>query len=71
MVVPSQGLNSNLKTQVQVTIDKLGLNSIRAVVIRRNQYANDFMRNPNGYTDPEMDAIQPFIFRELRRQGLA
>jgi len=71
MVVPSQGLNSNLKIQVQDTIDKLGLNSIRAVVIRRNQYANDFIRNPNGYTDHEMDAIQPFIFRELRRQGLA
>lgn len=70
MVVPSHGLDSNSKAQVCDTIHKLGLNSERAVVIRRNQCVEDFIQNPNRYTHLEMEENQPFIFRELRRQGM-
>jgi hypothetical protein len=70
MVVPSHGLDSSSQEQVLDTINKLGLNSARPIVLRRNQCAEDFIQNRNGYTDSEMEENQPFIFHELRRQGM-
>jgi hypothetical protein len=70
MIVPSHGLDSGSQQQVLDAINKLGLNSVRAVVNRRNQCADDFIQNPNGYTLSEMEENQPFVFRELRRQGM-
>jgi hypothetical protein len=70
MVVPSHGLDSGSQGQVLDAINKLGLNSVRAVVNRRNQCADDFILNPNGYTRLEMEENHPFVFRELRRQGM-
>jgi hypothetical protein len=69
IVVPAKSINFFSTAQVQDTIDKLGLNTVRPVVIRRNGYVKDFVDNIDGYSDAEMFVRQPFIFSELRRLG--
>jgi hypothetical protein len=69
IVVPAKSINFFSTAQVQDTIDKLGLNTVRPVVIRRNGYVTDFVDNIDGYSDAEMFVRQPFIFSELRRLG--
>jgi len=60
--------DDSFAAQVQDTIQKLGLNS-RVCVIRRNQVANQFIKNRSQYDDAEMRRQQPFVFDELRRLG--
>jgi hypothetical protein len=69
MVIPAQDLTVFTRDQVQDTIDRLGLNSIRTVVGRRNQFVIDFISNAHDYSDADMLDRQPFIFSELRRLG--
>ena len=67
-VVPIQGLSDTDSDLAGRTIGLLGLN-LRKVVIRRNQCVSDFVANASTYGDAFMESRQPFVFRELKRQG--
>lgn len=69
MVVPlKEGLSTMERNQVDCTIRLLGLN-LRKVVIRRNQYVDDFKKNGGLYGDDFMNERQPFVYQELKRYG--
>jgi len=61
------GTTRKIRTQVEATIEGLGLNR-RPFCMQREAYAEDYRAGVIGFA--YLDRMAPFVAREIRRQGL-
>jgi hypothetical protein len=66
-IYPSPDLSDDLRAQVEATIERLGLDDPGNRELRARHFQNYFER---GYPEDYLRSYSPFVWSEVKRQGL-